>query len=708
MRKISIALFVFLSSQSFADQWLLWNKQNSPLPSDTITAIFVEPNGRIWIGTPAGLVSSYQQLWNVYTTDNSMLPSNHITSLVYDNDTKTLWIGTSQGLVSLRNHQWSIFTTQNSPLPSNEIRKIARAPSGALWIATNGGLAEYYRLQWNVFTRQNSNLPSDKISALSITPAGDIWIGTDDAGIAVKTGAKWHHYSEQNSPLPSNIVLSLCTVNEAVWIGLWGTGLVKFNFHDTLWSFFDNTNSPLPHNWVTVIAPDSCGTLWLGTRAGGAARKGLWLWEIFTPQNSSLPSYSLFSIFPQNSGTIWFGTSAGLARVELSPAIDLRPSTPSMHCNNPLLSVQLSLRGLFSQSNIFTFAILQNGEMDTLTQQNGWCDAEYELFLENRLSAQQFAIVVLSSSPQRADTSAPVISSIPTPTIAGDTTFCAGDTAYLRVEESFLRYQWSTGDTTAAIRITDGGTYTVTVTDTNGCSATATIEVTQHPAPRIRASGDTSICEGTYAQLSVTGGMQYFWQPRSTLNDPTSPHPIAFPEQSTTYIVTGINEWGCIGYDTVQVTVLPSPQKPTITQRGDTLLSSPAFQYQWYRNSAPIPGATQQFYIPRQPGIYFVQITNEYGCSAFSDSISIITNSVTTHMQSPCDCSISSARLLLRCSSFPISLSLYSLEGKIIAQYYQKTSPVLEVLTPPLPFFQPIIIKIETPEGLSRFLSIVH
>lgn len=51
--------------------------------------------------------------------------------------------------------------------------------------------------------------------------------------------------------------------------------------------------------------------------------------------------------------------------------------------------------------------------------------------------------------------------------------------------------------------------------------------------------------------------------------------------------------------------------------------SVPGPQYQWYRDSVPIPGATQGTYQPVRAGRYFVKITDAYGCSGFSDTLYI-------------------------------------------------------------------------------------
>jgi hypothetical protein len=75
-------------------------------------------------------------------------------------------------------------------------------------------------------------------------------------------------------------------------------------------------------------------------------------------------------------------------------------------------------------------------------------------------------------------------------------------------------------------------------------------------------------------------------------------------------------------------TVSAIPEKPVITRNETTLTSSSSTGNQWYLNNQPITGATQQTHICTQNGQYFVLVTNQYGCSAISESISITNVSI--------------------------------------------------------------------------------
>jgi gliding motility-associated-like protein len=77
-----------------------------------------------------------------------------------------------------------------------------------------------------------------------------------------------------------------------------------------------------------------------------------------------------------------------------------------------------------------------------------------------------------------------------TPNNFGDENFylCQNTTITLSVANTFNSYNWSNGDTNFEIQVTTAGTYTVEVTDANGCKATKTFNViASAPASNIDA-----------------------------------------------------------------------------------------------------------------------------------------------------------------------------------------------------------------------------
>ncbi len=137
-----------------------------------------------------------------------------------------------------------------------------------------------------------------------------------------------------------------------------------------------------------------------------------------------------------------------------------------------------------------------------------------------------------------------------------DTVMCENDTITLSIEDVHNAYSWSTGSTSSSITVTTAGIYSVDVTTTAGCVATASIEVVTLPLPNITVSADIDqIFAGDTVQLSASGGITYQWSPVEGLDDPNIPNPIANPVTTTTYTVTADGPNGCFGSAEITINV---------------------------------------------------------------------------------------------------------------------------------------------------------
>ncbi|HJW30302.1 MAG TPA: hypothetical protein VJ508_13815, partial [Saprospiraceae bacterium] len=122
-------------------------------------------------------------------------------------------------------------------------------------------------------------------------------------------------------------------------------------------------------------------------------------------------------------------------------------------------------------------------------------------------------------------------------------------------------YLWSTSATTSSVT-GPANTYTVTVTDSKGCTKTATVTVSQPTAITASAVGSTVACAGTGTiDLTVSGGTpnyNYDWSYNGVGGgDPQDPTGL----NAGTYTVTVTDANGCTKTASATVTVLP----PTFT-----------------------------------------------------------------------------------------------------------------------------------------------
>jgi len=147
-------------------------------------------------------------------------------------------------------------------------------------------------------------------------------------------------------------------------------------------------------------------------------------------------------------------------------------------------------------------------------------------------------------------------------------------------------------------------------------------------------TSDTSFCNEpakciSFTDLSSCNPTSWQWLfPGATPNFSNQQNPtnICYSTPGT-YPVT-LTVTNAAGSDTLTVspmiTVGSAPLPPIITVvGGDTLYSSHAAHYQWYRNGTLIPNATDSFYIASQGGIYSVQITDGNGCYSLSSGIAV-------------------------------------------------------------------------------------
>jgi hypothetical protein len=122
----------------------------------------------------------------------------------------------------------------------------------------------------------------------------------------------------------------------------------------------------------------------------------------------------------------------------------------------------------------------------------------------------------------------------PVVTINGNSNACAGQQGLLTASGA-NSYVWTPGGfTSSAITPTATGCYTVVGTSAPGCSNTAAHCITINPTPNITATGGGTVCMGSSATFTASGGTTYTWNggvTTSTLN--------VVPMGSGIYVVTG-------------------------------------------------------------------------------------------------------------------------------------------------------------------------
>ena len=229
-------------------------------------------------------------------------------------------------------------------------------------------------------------------------------------------------------------------------------------------------------------------------------------------------------------------------------------------------------------------------------------------------------------------------SQIITPSIASSssTTICSGDAVTLSVPSGYASYLWSNGSTTSSTSASTAGNYSVTVTNTDGCSVTTTATaVTVNALPTATVSNLTNtfdFCDGSSVVLDApTGASGYQWYKDGVLLAGATSGSYS-ATGSGSYAVSVMNADGCSSLSAAQTVTKNVNPTAIVTNNGASLLCSGLTT----TLSAPIGmtylwsnGDTTQTITISTSGSYDVTVTNTSGCSATSGSTLITTSQVT-------------------------------------------------------------------------------
>lgn len=319
-----LPLFIFLvfgtAVQAQTQGWFTYDTTNSAIPSSLVTAVQVDNQNAVWVGTINGLAQFENFFnWTLWNTGNSDLPDNWITCLTID-ATGRKWIGTlSGGLAVLDGNAFTVYDMQNSPLSTNHITSVNFEGSTA-WITTNGGgLYRFNGGTWQNYTLANTGFELDVCYDVAIDGAGNKWIGTLSAGLLKLSGGVFTGFDPSDSDLPFEWVRSVAVENDtAIWVGMGYTdndsALAKFNGSNTFVVYSANDSESIHFRNVWDILVTDEGQKWFCTNdlEHGAIHYNDTTFRDYSSFNSGMPYNRVYGV-AMDTANVWFATQRGLA-----------------------------------------------------------------------------------------------------------------------------------------------------------------------------------------------------------------------------------------------------------------------------------------------------------------------------------------------------------------------------------------------------------
>ncbi len=354
MNKLTLFLasIVFLTLPLNAQNHIVFNHLSveQGLSQSSVTCIFQDRTGFIWLGTQDGLNRYDGYTFKVFknkATDSASLSDNFIFAM-YEDETGTLYIETQSGNFNRYDpltESFKLITKESVKLDNARSSSLAAALTEKSSIKWSGGLSKPLGLtKTNLKTGKTtvykhnpsdpSSISDDKVYSVYRDRSGILWVGTVNGLDRMdEISGKFIHY--RNNPGDPNSI---------------------------------------PDNWVWPIYEDTRGNLWIGTVKKGLTKFSRETGKFINYRNnpgdpSTISDNFIFSIYEDRGGVIWVGTNTGGVNY-FSPSAQVfehyyhDPAVPGSIGDNNILVLHVDRKGNYWVGS-------RNGGLDKINPDNG-------------------------------------------------------------------------------------------------------------------------------------------------------------------------------------------------------------------------------------------------------------------------------------------------------------------------------------------------
>ncbi|MGB9851645.1 MAG: T9SS type A sorting domain-containing protein [Candidatus Kapaibacteriota bacterium] len=535
--------------------------------SGNVNLVHIGPNGQLFAGSFNSGVYASSNKGKSWITKNQGLSNLQVFAFL--NVADTMFIGTLAGVYKSTNY-------------------------GENWEASNNDLFDLY------------------INALALTKDRKLLAGTLYDGLFISTnfGRSWSQM--QNAFKSKSVNCILAKSDGFVLVGT-TSGLYRAT---QMFDFWGKVDADLKNNTnINTLAVDSLGNIYAGTNNGfiyKSTNNGVNWTEVYQAPNTAIyriivspqnvvyaATYGKGVLRSNNSGSSWEQVNDGL----------FNPYTTGL--------VALPTRELFVST--WGNGVFYGKEYEISTIAEGeYCtgnEIKIDYIVTTQFNSDNYFIAQLSDN--NGGFNNPIeIGRIPSTT---------SGTIIGRIPNN----------------VSSGILYRIRVVSTSppmiGADNRKNIRIYKGLNPVI--SGKASVCENDAEIYSspVKIGVATTWSVTNgeILNIDTTNNSITVQWR---YVGTGeikihqrLENGKCQDSSKIIVKINPKPEKPSIIRKGYTLYSSSKSGNQWFYFDQPIPNATDDSINVENPGLYYVQVTNEFGCkSEMSDPFDFYFNSVET------------------------------------------------------------------------------
>lgn len=338
----------------------------------TITELYQDPHGNIWVGTHEHGLTQLNEQSAVMTSVENGLPNNHILSIFVDRE-NTLWVGTHRGLTQFRQAPFHSHRKEDG-LGYDYVRALLQLQSGNILVGGLGGIKQIANETILPFPT-TSSVAEESILTFAQAKDGLLYVGTFTNGLYVlRNGEQIAHYNETNG-FPGNDIRSILLANDGYLYAATSRGVLRAkrqaNGELSAPDYFGIAQG-LPDEIIYAILQSETGDIWIGSMRGlsvlnengiqridlsavtnaefmfgfhesdqhiyVASDRGLIIyhkqteqWQVFDDDNG-LPFVKFFDVTRDQQGHLWLATGRGLYFIDANEfdraVYDDNPATP--------------------------------------------------------------------------------------------------------------------------------------------------------------------------------------------------------------------------------------------------------------------------------------------------------------------------------------------------------------------------------------------
>jgi ligand-binding sensor domain-containing protein len=280
-------------------------KFENDLKESSVNSLFQETDQRVWIGTENGICYYTPNTGVTYPVDKGEPFSSHIKAFVARGD-GSFFIVTKEKIFLYQNQGIQLFWQPTS----NEVSLFDAESDGAqgLWVATKGmGLLHVTAQKVATVFGVEEGLEATTLTGVTIDEQGRKWLSSRFGFYLVEENGIT--YFDQNNGLKTPDIRDiLCDFEGNIWLGSYGSGLLKFTGR----AFFSYTKSEgLSSDAVMSITTDPAGELWFSTFDQGVChltKDSIMHFSFEELQGND----RIWTSTTDRNGMLWFGGSFGL------------------------------------------------------------------------------------------------------------------------------------------------------------------------------------------------------------------------------------------------------------------------------------------------------------------------------------------------------------------------------------------------------------